>query len=73
MGDDKFATPSLIVNLHPAVGTHWVMFVNEFDFVYMDVHLQLIYLITLKKVSIRNIKFRPTTDIVQHIVYTFYF
>ena len=32
MRDDKFTTPSGIVNLHPTKGTHWVMFVNEFYF-----------------------------------------
>ena len=30
--DDKFTTTSGIVNLHPTKGTHWVMFVNEFNF-----------------------------------------
>ena len=30
--DDKFTTPSGLVNLHPTKGTHWVMFVNEFYF-----------------------------------------
>ena len=29
---DKFTTTSGIVNLHPAKGTHWVMFVTEFSF-----------------------------------------
>ena len=32
MRDDKFTTPSGIVNLHPTKGTHWVMFVNEWYF-----------------------------------------
>ena len=32
MRDDKFTTPSGIVNLLPPKGTHWVMFVNEFKF-----------------------------------------
>ena len=32
MWDDKFTTPSGIVNLQPTKGTHWVMFVNEFYF-----------------------------------------
>ena len=32
MRDDKFTTPSGIVNLHPTKGTHWVMFVNEYYF-----------------------------------------
>ena len=32
MRDDKFTTPSGIVNLHPTKGTHCVMFVNEFYF-----------------------------------------
>ena len=72
MRDDKFTTTSGIVNLHPTKGTHWVMFVNEFFFIHMDVHLQLIYLITLKKVSIQNIKFRKMIVIVQRIVYMFY-
>ena len=31
MRDDKFTTVSGIVELHPAVGTHWVMFINEYD------------------------------------------
>ena len=66
---DKFTTTSGIVNLHPTKGTHWVIFVNEFSFDYMAVHLQLIYLITLKKVSIQNIKFRKMIVIVQRIVY----
>ena len=67
MRDDKFTTTSGIINLYPTKGTHWVMFVNEF-LIHMDVHLQLIYLITLKKVSIQKIKFKPTTVIVQRIV-----
>ena len=29
MRDDKFTTDSGIVNLHPAKGTHWVMFTNQ--------------------------------------------
>ena len=29
MRDDKFTTTSGIVNLHPSVGTHWVMFTNQ--------------------------------------------
>ena len=29
MRDDKFNTTSGIVNLHPSVGTHWVMFTNQ--------------------------------------------
>ena len=32
MRDDKFTTPSGIVNLHPTKGTHCVMFVNEYYF-----------------------------------------
>ena len=32
MRDDKFTTPSGIVNLHPTKGTHCVMFVTEFYF-----------------------------------------
>ena len=28
-GDDKFNTTSGIVNLHPSVGTHWVIFTNQ--------------------------------------------
>ena len=73
MRDDKVTTDSGIVNLHPTKGTHWVMFVKtSFILIHMEVHLQLIYLITLKKVSIQNIKFRPTTVIVQRIVYMFY-
>ena len=32
MRNDKFTTPSGIVNLHPTKGTHWVMFFNEFYF-----------------------------------------
>ena len=72
--DDKFTTDSGIVNLHPTKGTHWVMFVNEFYFDSLTtVHLQLIYLKTLKKVSIQNINIRPATVIVQRVVYMFYF
>ena len=29
MRDDKFNTTSGIVNLHPSVGTHWVMCTNQ--------------------------------------------
>ena len=29
MRDDKFTTPSGLVNLHPIKGTHWVMFSNQ--------------------------------------------
>ena len=29
MRDDKFNTTCGIVNLHPSVGTHWVMFTNQ--------------------------------------------
>ena len=29
MRDDKFTTPSGIVNLHPTKGTHWVMYTNK--------------------------------------------
>ena len=29
MRDDKFTTTSCIVNLHPSVGTHWVMYTNQ--------------------------------------------
>ena len=32
MRDDKLTTTSGIVNLHPSVGTHWVMFINEYYF-----------------------------------------
>ena len=32
MRDDKFTTPSGIVNLYPTKETHWVMFVNEYFF-----------------------------------------
>ena len=32
MRDDKFTTPSGIVNLHPTKGTHWVMFSDKFYF-----------------------------------------
>ena len=32
MRDDKFTTPSGIVNLHPSVGTHWVLYTNKFSF-----------------------------------------
>ena len=32
MRDDKFTTDSGIVNLHPSVGTHWVMFIKEYYF-----------------------------------------
>ena len=73
MRDDKFTTTSGIVNLHPTKETHWVMFVKEF---YFDSHgcpPPTNILNHIKKVSIQNIKFRLTTVIVQHIVYTFYF
>ena len=30
--DDKFTTPSGIVNLHPTKGTHWVMYTNQYYF-----------------------------------------
>ena len=29
MRDDKFTTTSGIVNLHPSVGTHWVLYTNQ--------------------------------------------
>ena len=29
MRDDKFTTTARIVNLHPSVGTHWVIFSNQ--------------------------------------------
>ena len=29
MRDDKFITTSGIVNSHPTIGTHWVMFTNQ--------------------------------------------
>ena len=32
MRDDKFTTDSGIVNLHPSVGRHWVMFINKYYF-----------------------------------------
>ena len=32
MRDDKFKTPSGIFNLHPSVGTHWVMYTNKYYF-----------------------------------------
>ena len=32
MRDDKFTTPSGIVNLHPTKGTHWVLFSNHNSF-----------------------------------------
>ena len=66
MRDDKFTTDSGIVNLHPAKGTHWVMFVNEY---YSDsygcppplnIMIQIIFF--------KNIKFRKTTVIVQRNV-----
>ena len=68
MRDDKFTTTSGIVNLHPSVGTHWVLFTDQIILIHMDAHLQLIYLITLKKVSIQNIKSRKTTVIARRIV-----
>ena len=33
MRDDKFTTPSGIVNLHPSVGTHCLMYTNKY---YLD-------------------------------------
>ena len=32
MRDDNFSTDVGIVNLHPSVGTHWVMFINKYYF-----------------------------------------
>ena len=32
MRDDKFTTDSGIVNLHPSVGTHWVMCTDKYYF-----------------------------------------
>ena len=32
MGDDKLITKTAIVNLHPSVGTHWVMYRNKYHF-----------------------------------------
>ena len=32
MRDDKLTTDSGIVNLHPSVGIHWVMFINKYYF-----------------------------------------
>ena len=32
MRDDKFTTPSGIVDLHPSVGTHWIMYTNKYYF-----------------------------------------
>ena len=32
MRDDKFTTDSGIVNLHPSVGTHWVLYTNNYYF-----------------------------------------
>ena len=32
MRDDKFTTSSGIVNLHPSVGTHWVMYTDKHYF-----------------------------------------
>ena len=32
MRDDTFTTPSGIANLHPSVGTHWVLYTNKFYF-----------------------------------------
>ena len=32
MRDDTFYTKSGIVNIQPAKGTHWVMFINEYYF-----------------------------------------
>ena len=32
MRDDKFTTDSGIVNLHPSVGTHWVMYTDKYYF-----------------------------------------
>ena len=72
MRDDKFTTNSGIVNLHPTKGTHCVMFVTEVFSIHMAVHLQLTYLITLKKVSIQKIKFRKLIVIMRCIVYMFY-
>ena len=70
MRDDKFNTTSGIVNLHPSVGTHWVMLQIKIILIHMDAHPQLIYLIILKMVFFQNIKFRPTTVIARRIVYT---
>ena len=32
MREDKFSTPSGIVNLHPSVGTNWVLYTNKHYF-----------------------------------------
>ena len=32
MRDDKLTTPSGIVNLHPSVGTHWVLYIKKYYF-----------------------------------------
>ena len=72
MRDDKFTTTSGIVNLHPTKETHLDMFNNDFFLIHMAVHLQLIYLITFKKVSIQNIKFRKMIVIVRRFVYVLY-
>ena len=32
MRDETFTNPSGIVNLHPSVGTHWVMYTNKYYF-----------------------------------------
>ena len=32
MRNDRFKTDSGIVNSHPSMGTHWVMFINEYYF-----------------------------------------
>ena len=72
MRDAMFTTDSGIVNLHPTKGTVWVILLLSFILIHMAVHLQLIYLITLKKVCIQNFKFRKTIVTVRRIVYMFY-
>ena len=38
MRDDKFTTDSGIVNIHPSVRTHWVMYTNKPILIHMDAH-----------------------------------
>ena len=44
MRDDKFTTPSGIVNLHPTKGTHWVKFSDKFCFEFLIKFLSFLFL-----------------------------
>ena len=68
MRDDKFTTPSGIINLHPTEGTHWVMYSNQlFRFIWMPTSSK--HNETNKKWSLFRISnSKKMLVIVQHIV-----